>query len=218
MWGIGRMSEGSAATMLKAMIICTMIQSARAHEPLALDTSSIELYAVIVVVAVAVIGIWEFTWLCVDRCCVRQDTRSTRRLRRLREAVQRELDVQLHEREDVIPPEPLTSPTAAPTQGGRRSTRSSAASASAPTVPLGSYRDEMTQTTIDENYIPIIEYIDRDVLVPVREWHPGPVFVSPHGDTFHTVEGCWGLRNTKARGLRMCQCCRENQGRSLRVR
>ncbi|OLP85186.1 Copia protein [Symbiodinium microadriaticum] len=60
MWGIGRMTEGSAATMLKAMIICTMIQSARAHEPLALDTSSLELYVVVVIVAVAVIGIWEF--------------------------------------------------------------------------------------------------------------------------------------------------------------
>ncbi|CAE7696974.1 GIP [Symbiodinium sp. CCMP2456] len=45
MWGIGRLTEGAKTTMLRAMILCTMIQSARAQEPLALDTMSIELYA-----------------------------------------------------------------------------------------------------------------------------------------------------------------------------
>ncbi|CAE7730560.1 GIP [Symbiodinium sp. CCMP2456] len=52
MWGIGRLTEGAKTTMLRAMILCTMIQSARAQEPLALDTMSIELYAMIALIAV----------------------------------------------------------------------------------------------------------------------------------------------------------------------
>ena len=42
--------------------------------------------------------------------------------------------------------------------------------------------DSATLTTIDEDYVPIIEDLNREVPVPV-----GPVFVSPHGDTDHCV-------------------------------
>ena len=229
LWGIGRLVEGPKAMMLRAMIVCTMIQSARApefHTPLALD-SSFELYALAVVVGIAVVGLWEFAWLCVDRCCGRHEDTRTRRMRRLREAVQRELETQIGDREEVIPSSPPPSTTTTVQGTPPRATRTSSASAPRPTAPLGSSErvppikvDATTQTTLTEDYVPIVEYLDREVPVPVpvREWHPGPIYTSPHGDAFHVYEGCWGLRNTRPRSLRMCQCCRENQGRSLRER
>eukprot|EP00439_Symbiodinium_sp_Y106_P051481 s2513_g6.t2 len=114
LWGMGRICKGAKATMLKAMIWCTMIQSVRASEPLALDTSSIEMYAVILVLGIAVVGLWEFAWLCVDRCCTRpEETRSARRMRRLRETIQRELDSQIGSldsetnQQPPVPPPPV---------------------------------------------------------------------------------------------------------------
>eukprot|EP00439_Symbiodinium_sp_Y106_P067020 s115_g11.t1 len=234
MWGMGKVCEGAKTTMLKAMILCTLIQSVRAQdehqEPLALDTAPLELYVVVVVACIVVVGLWEFVWLCVDRCCTRPgETRAARRMRRLREAVQRELDTQIRGLDEVASPTPPPTPAPATTSTPQRSRRRSTASASTSGPPsiLGTPErarphivDAATQTTLDEDYVPIVEYLTRDVPVPVpvREWHPGPLFVSPHGDTFHTVENCWGLRNTKSRSLRFCQCCRENQGRSLRER
>ena len=74
--------------------------------------------------------------------------------------------------------------------------------------------DATTQTTLAEDYVPIVEYLDRDV--PVYRWHPGPIYVSPHGENFHTFSTCWGLRNVpKPRRLMFCNLCQNNQGRSL---
>eukprot|EP00439_Symbiodinium_sp_Y106_P034730 s3068_g4.t1 len=96
MWGMGKVCEGAKTAMLRAMILRTLIQSVRAQEPLALDTAPLELYAVFAVACIAVVGLWEFVWLCVDRCCTRPvETRAAKRMRRLREAVQRELETQI---------------------------------------------------------------------------------------------------------------------------
>ena len=228
LWGMGRICKGAKATMLKAMIWCTMIQSVRASEPLALDTSSIEMYAVILVLGIAVVGLWEFAWLCVDRCCTRpEETRSARRMRRLRETIQRELDSQIGSldsetnQQPPVPPPPVAPSTAATTP--RRARRSSTSATHSPVSVLDSPApcrkrlcDASTQTTIGEDYVPIVEYLDREIPVPVREWHPGPLFGSPHEETFHVHEHCWGLRNARHRALRMRQCCRDNHGRSLR--
>ena len=58
---------------------------------------------------------------------------------------------------------------------------------------------------------PLLCYQDREVPVPVPDpsgWNY-PLYVSPSGDSFHTFESCWGLRNTRPRAVRFCQCCRE---------
>ena len=144
-------------------------------------------------------------------------------MRRLRETIQRELDSQIGSLESEtnqqppVPPPPVAPSIAATTP--RRARRSSTSATHSPVSVLDSPApcrkrlcDASTQTMIGEDYVPIVEYLDREIPVPVREWHPGPLFVSPHGDTFHVHEHCWGLRNTRHRALRMCQCCRDTTG------
>ncbi|CAE7214357.1 GIP, partial [Symbiodinium sp. KB8] len=80
LWGMGRLCEGAKSTMLIAMVVCMMVQTARAQEPgdesLAINTS-LELYIMIVVVGIAMAGLWEFV------------------LRRLRESVRQEIEAQI---------------------------------------------------------------------------------------------------------------------------
>ncbi|CAE7496106.1 unnamed protein product [Symbiodinium sp. CCMP2592] len=232
LWGfVDRIHEASKKAVMKAMLMCMVVQTSRAqeiNEPLAINTS-VELYVMILVLGIAVVGLWEFLWLCVDRCCTRpEETRSAKKMRRLRELVQKELETQINEvsaSSSSAPSAPTPAP--APPTTPPRTMRSSMSMPSPPrptsaldmpTPRCTRLSDATTQTPITEDYVPIVEYLDRDVPVVVREWHPGPVYVSQHGDTFHTHERCWGLRNTRARPLRFCQCCRDNEGRSLRDR
>ncbi|CAE7902625.1 unnamed protein product [Symbiodinium sp. KB8] len=69
-WGFVDMTAGfSKVAMVRALIACMMVQTARAQEeeePLAL-TMSLELYLMIAVFMIAAVAIWEFLWWCVDR-------------------------------------------------------------------------------------------------------------------------------------------------------
>ncbi|CAE7942340.1 TY5A, partial [Symbiodinium sp. KB8] len=93
-WGmIDVVAKVSKLAMIRVMVLCMMMQTSRAMsvEPLALD-SSFELYVALAVAAMALVGAWEAFWYVWDRCCSDQgESRSSRRHRRLQEAVQREL-------------------------------------------------------------------------------------------------------------------------------
>ena len=91
----------------------------------------------------------------------------------------------------------MPAPPTTPSRSARGSTSMSSSPAASsvlgpPMPPRSRVADAATQTVINDEYVPILEYLDRDVPapVPVREWHPGPVYVSPHGDTFHAHERC----------------------------
>ena len=242
LWGfIDRANEVARTAVMKAMLMCLMIQATRAQdhpEPLAINTS-VELYVMVVVLGIAVVGLWEFLWLCVDRCCSKpEETRSARRMRRLQVAVQRELEVQMGGLEESLADSPVaitSTPVPTTTTSTRRSTprpkpmsrRSTARSSTDIPVAPQAYA---TVTTTAETGVqtdlqwppprPLICYQDRAVPTPVPDpsgWNY-PLYVSPHGDTYHTYESCWGLRNTKPRAVRFCACCRENHGKSLRDR
>lgn len=256
-WGfIDLIAEASKRSMVRMMVFCMMIQSSRAQgedEPLAL-TTSMELYVMVILLGIAVVSMWEFTWWCVDRCCGEvRPSRSTRRLRNLQETVQREIEAQIAERSlaassgstpttssvsrtmtrTSTPPRPTASPSTArsPTASPPTArtparpltpTRTLMASSSTPPPTTSSMRSGPTMcdagTQLDSR--PLVCYQDREVPVPVpdpQSWSH-PLYVSPNGDTFHTYEHCWGLRNTRPRAVRFCQCCRDNQGKSLRQR
>ncbi|CAE7538500.1 GIP [Symbiodinium sp. CCMP2592] len=70
LWGfVDRVHEASKKAVVKAMLMCMVVQTTRAQEqpePLAINTS-LELYVMILVMGIAVVGLWEFIWLCVDR-------------------------------------------------------------------------------------------------------------------------------------------------------
>ena len=209
-----------------------MVQTSRAQpdeeEPLAL-TASFELYIVVVLLGVAVVAFWEFMWWCVDHCYGEvRPSRSARRLRNLQETIQREVEVQIAERQrpaTPLPRTPLGSPSTARTPTTNQCTRSTPRSSPAPrTASATSSRTpqvpETREAGIQVDARPLICYQDRAVPTPVPDlinWSY-PLYVSPNGDTYHTYENCWGLRNTRARAVRFCQCCRDNQGRSLRER
>ena len=233
-WGFVDMTAGfSKVAMVRALIACMMAQTVRAQEeeePLAL-TMSLELYLMIAVFMIAAVAIWEFLWWCVDRCCAEvRPSRAARRLRNLQETIQREIEVQMTQRETTS----TTTPSASPTRGATSSPQtpdrshlatSPLASASSSTTfarrsPTTTMRCKTHEAGVQVDARPLVCYQDREVPVPVPDpsaW-TYPLYVSPHGDTYHTFESCWGLRNTRPRAVRFCQCCRENHGRSLRDR
>ena len=228
-WGfVDVVTQVSKLAMVRMMVFCMMVQTTRAQgqpdEPLAINTS-IELYVMILVIGIAMVGMWEFLWLCVDRCCSQPtESRSARRMKRLRDSVKRELEQQmggLDPSRSSAPTEPLATSSSSSSSQSQRSTgitpsTSLRTSSPRPTPSRRTTTDAATQ--VDAR--PLICYQDREVPVPVPDpsgWNH-PIYVSPHGDTFHTHERCWGLRNAKSRPLRMCQCCRDNDGRSLRDR
>ncbi|CAE7596983.1 GIP [Symbiodinium sp. CCMP2592] len=102
--------------MVKMMVMCMMIQTSRAQEeePLAL-TASLDIYVMVIILGIAVVAAWEFLWWCVDHCCGEvRPSRGARRLRNLQETIQREIELQMAERQ--VPPTPLPeTPLASPT-------------------------------------------------------------------------------------------------------
>ena len=233
LWGFVNLTQEAArVSMIRAMAFCMMVQTSRAQldeeEPLAL-TASLDLYIMMILLGIAIVAAWEFLWWCVDRCCGEvRPSRSARRLRNLQETIQREIEVQIAERQPTtspLPQTPLGSPSTARSSTMSRSSRCPPRSSPEPTsTGISSSRIPQAPETRDvETQVdarPLICYQDRAVPTPVPDPINGnyPLYVSPSGDTFHTYETCWGLRNTRPRALRFCQCCRENQGRSLKDR
>ncbi|CAE7197715.1 GIP [Symbiodinium sp. CCMP2592] len=229
LWGfLNLVQEAARVSMVRAMVFCMMVQTSRAQpvdeEPLAL-TASFELYVMVILLGVAVVAAWEFLWWCVDRCCGEvRPSRSARRLRGLQETIQREIEIQMAERQSTpeqVPQSPLDSSPPTRTRSSRITPQSSPApraTSSMSTVRTQALETREVGTQLDSS--PLICYQDRPVPTPVPDpinWNY-PLYVSPTGDTYHTYENCWGLRNTRARPVRFCQCCRDNQGRSLRDR
>ena len=249
-WGFVDMTiETSKIAVVRALVACMMVQTARAQEetPLAL-TMSFELYVMVIMLGIVAVALWEFLWWCVDRCCGEaRPSRSARRLRNLQETVQKEIEAQIAERHPTTSPLPGSStrtsePTGSPPAGSpmrdsspmascaassttrlsmRRTPQPPAPEPDGPTSSAMSYSRSMTRDAgVQIDARPLLCYQDREVPVPVPDpsgWNY-PLYVSPSGDTFHTYESCWGLRNTRARAVRFCQCCRDNHGRSLRDR
>ena len=238
MWGfVDLVAEVSKTAMVRMMVFCMMVQTTRAQpdEPLAL-TASMDVYVIVIALGIVVVALWEFIWWCVDHCCgdVRP-TRSARRLRNLQATVQKEIEIQMAERRASSEPTPATvlgsspcSPTTLPGASSSSSTTMPVPSLSTPTPrPMATRR--APRLTFEAGVQvdlgpppsrPLICYQDREVPVQVPDpinWNY-PLYVSPSGDTFHTYERCWGLRNTKGRPVRFCQCCRDNQGKSLKER
>ena len=275
LWGfVDVVAEVSKVTMARMLVACMMVQTARAQEedPLSL-TTSFDLYIMVILLGIAVVAAWEFLWWCLDRCCGEvRPSRSARKLKNLQETIQREIELQMAERNPdatasspartpldattartplasspitrtsrpVTPttraPRPSTPTSRRPMPSSRTSgnqtpttmadrgpvTTSTASSSSATAFgqPATSSRTTTREAGVQIDARPLICYQDREVPVAVPDpasW-THPLYVSPSGDTYHTFENCWGLRNTRARAVRFCQCCRDNHGRSLRDR
>ncbi|CAE7382490.1 unnamed protein product [Symbiodinium sp. CCMP2592] len=185
-WGfVDLVTEVSKLALVRMMVLCMMVQTARASsiEPLALD-SSFELYAAIAVAGMALVGLWEAFWYVWERCCGDPgESRSSKRHRRLQEAVQRELAAKLAEMETTDPPPPKRATSE--WMGAPSSTSSSSTST---VVRRG--RSALSRRSLDVGVQtdplppPRGQVEVREVMVP--QWHEGPVYVSGNGDHFHT--------------------------------
>ena len=156
LWGfVDTVTEVAKVAAVRTLLLCHLVQTARAQkkDPLPLD-GSFELYVMIVLVGIALIAAWEVLWWIWDRCgTTSSSTRSARRLRNVQEAVQRELLLQMAQRD------------AGPAGGTASSSAASIPEKKFTRMPKKTTVDASTQTTNDEDYVPIVEYLDRDVPV-----------------------------------------------------
>ncbi|CAE7595187.1 unnamed protein product [Symbiodinium sp. KB8] len=273
LWGLVDMFEAaSQMKLVKVMVMMTMlVQTARGSlitkDPIPLETSW-ELYVVLALVVVAVISFWECGW-SVWYTLSGQETpaqmRKSRRVKRMKDAIEEEIQTQMASRGNESTNTMLASAPIASSSTESAASSSTGPTGSTSTRPTAS-RTAMTRqpssspTTPPRNYItggsgmqvetrstalargrtvyradqkdkacqteawmipsprPLIQYVDREVPVPIAEasgW-TRPIWVSEHGDHFHTLDYCWGLRNSKhKRRLLYCTLCRDNFGRSL---
>ena len=214
LWGmIDVMVKMSKLAVVRMMVLCMMMQTSRAMptEPLALD-GSLELYALLAVAGMALVGMWEAFWYVWDRCCSgHEDHRPSRRHRRLQETVQREIAARLAALDAAEPTTPLAE-TASRPQTSSAASSSSAVGRGRAALTRKRTLDVGIQTDPMPAHSGPVEV--REVMVP--QWHEGPVYVSAHGDHFHTVCSCWGLRNVhKPRKLMFCNLCQNHSGRSI---
>ena len=242
LWGLVDMASAAAQkTLVKVMVMLTMmVQSARAStvgkDPIPVETSW-ELCIMVVLLGVAVVACWECGW-SIWYAITGQETptqiRRAKRLKRMQDAIKEEISAQLTSTaasptsssamassstipaSSSIPPPPPPHETARPTTTSWTPT----ALLRGKTVYKANQKDKACQT---EGWMipsprPLIQYVDREVPVPIAEptgW-TRPIWVSEHGEHFHTLDHCWGLRNVRrTRRLLYCSLCRDNFGRNM---
>ena len=176
-----------------------------------------ELYGLGVICLVAAIAIWEaIKWVCewygLSRVSSVSGSRGARRLRKLQQAVQQE--VERYRLDDLAADEPMTTlgegprtprvlpTTSAPESQTYRSPGRMYRSTQGPEGAFGSSRrSRMTSTS--------------SVGVQTEDWDhgfrecPGPFIMSEHGDCIHHEPNCRGLRNavTRRRQVTLCAYC-----------
>ena len=186
-----------------------------------------DLYIVVLILAVAVIGLWEASKSCCRGKEIRlQALRARSSYGRLTRAELKELQRLLALEpgsltddqgsrllflkdlfEQTMPANTSPAPTIPPDQ--HLGTSSTSSTTTPPSKPM--MRDQETQ----KDYEPVFERVLPPP--PARvETFAGPYYHVPGTDTLHIIPNCWGLRNTdRARPYRLCRCCIENGGESL---
>ena len=243
-WGLVDLLEAfSKMRLIKIMVMMTMcVQSARGSllpkDPIPIETSW-ELYVVLGLVMVAVVALWECGW-SIWYFAMGYDSpakqRRMKRLQRMRDTIEEEITSQMANittstsssmtmpemplssaaTSSTTPAPPLPHETMRPAKTSERST----ALLRGKTIYRAEQKDKSCQTEawLIPSPRPLIQYVDREVPVPIAEasgW-TRPIWVSEHGDCFHTLDHCWGLRNVKrSRRLLYCSLCRDNFGKSL---
>lgn len=211
-------------------------------DPLPLETSW-ELYFMMILLAIGAVAAWEGlwgSWYYLSGQESPAELRKSRRLKKMQEAVQQEIASQLATASSSAPvtparPTPAHEEQAAASTTPRRRSRPIPGLTTSPTstdlpmprLPAMStaarrgktvYRADQCDKATQLDAAPLIQYQDREVPVVVPEptgW-TRPIWVSEHGDCFHTLDHCWGLRNVrKTRRLLFCTMCRDNHGRNL---
>ena len=177
-----------------------------------------ELYGLGILCLVAAIAIWEaIKWVCewygLRRLGSVSESRGARRLRKLQQAVQQE--VEKYRLDDFAADEPWTA-----LGEGARLPRTSPTANEVEGPACGSLGRTYDPVRTPERLSRSSERLRRtstsSVGVQTEAWdhgfreYPGPFIMSEHGDCVHHEPNCRGLRNavTRRRQVTLCAYCR----------
>ena len=215
---------GQQSWLSRLMMFCQVCGTAASAQSTIETEIAWDLYLVVAVLAIAVIGLWEgfkFCWKRKEARLRAMRTKANKTIhQKLNKTELKELQrilsldpeeltvdqkfrlVELRTRFEATMP-PNTSPV--PTIPGEMASSSSGRNKQ-PTT-----KDQEVQAT------PAFERVHPPPAPEVRvEMYAGPFYQVPGRDVLHLYPTCWGLRNTgRAQNVQLCRCCTENAGRSL---
>ena len=215
--------------LMKLLMMCQFCCAKANKEDIAYEIPW-DLYAAVVVLAVAVIGLWEGLKSCsrfkmakLKALRVKGNKAAKLSKGELKE-LQRLLALQLtdlnseqlkrmyelKERFEQTMPNSSPVPTLPPDLPlGSSSASSSSTYNKQPRLPEKCHKE--TQA----DYVPAFERVHPPPRTEVRMYE-GPFTMSQHGDKLHLFQDCWGLRNaSRTHQVTLCRCCVQNQGNRM---
>ena len=192
-----------------------------------------DLYIVVIVMALAVIGVWEPLKHCVggrqvrvqilkvkaEQSASRRITRNTlKELQLLMSTSPQDLSdtqkVRLMELFDESAP-PNSSPVPTVREERPSSSSSSVFHKQPRTLPTPPAPSVTTREQRAQKDPPVFERVEAPPAPQVRLF-TSPFFLTDHGDKIHVFENCRGLRNNNRwRTVQLCRCCAENNGNRI---
>ena len=234
--------EINGSWMRRLLMLCQLCGSA-AQKPEIQPEVPWDLYLAVIVLGVAVIGLWEGAKHCLGNRgakvkMLRAKTLETssgkitrnelKELQVLMMLQPTDLTVEQKERlldlkekfDDTMPegcsPLPRFTTTSSPNP---EQPLGSEASSSSSTPPVGRNKQpkkkEMKDQSTQADYVPAFTRVEPPPRVQ-REVISGPFFQVPGRDHLHISRECWGLRHAgRVEQVTMCRCCLENNGHRM---
>ena len=234
-------TELNGSWMRRLLMLCQLCGSA-AQKPEIQAEVPWDLYLAVIVLGVAVIGLWEGAKQCLGNRgakvkmlraktlepspgkITRNELKELQVLMMLQPTdlttEQKERLFDLKEKFDDTMPEgcsplPKCSTTSAPKP---EQPLGSEASSSSSTPPVGRNKQpkkkEMKDQSTQADYVPAFTRVEPPRVQ--REVISGPFFQVPGRDHLHIYRECWGLRHaSRVEQVTMCRCCLENNGHRI---
>ena len=210
--------------LMKLIMLCQVCGSAAENQGTITTEVPWDLYLVVAVLAIAVIGLWEGFKFCLKQKEARlralRNKANKTILQKLSKAELKELqrllaidpeDLNVDQRFRLVELRTRFEATMPANTSPVPTIPSEMASSSSGRNKQPSRKDQGVQAT------PAFERVDPEPIPQVRvEMYAGPFFQVPGRDTLHLFSNCWGLRHAgRTQNVQLCRCCTENAGKSL---
>ncbi|CAE7943851.1 GIP [Symbiodinium sp. KB8] len=213
--------------MMKLLMLCQVCGTRAEKEDIAYEIPW-DLYVAVVVLAVAVIGVWEGM-----KSCSRFKTARLKALRmkanksgKLSKAELKELQRLLALQPADLGSEQMKRMYELKERFEQTMPLSSPVPTVPPDIPMGSTSSSSTfnkqpkpvekcDKETQADYVPAFERVHPPIQPEVRMFE-GPFTMSQHGDKLHLFQDCWGLRNaSRTHQVTLCRCCVQNRGNRI---
>ena len=224
-----RVAKVEPSFLMKLVMLCQLCGAKAMKEDIATEIPW-DLYMAILVLSVAVIGMWEGMKKCSRMRAARLKALKVKAAKSLKlsklelkelqgllsrspaslESEEMKRMYELKEKfEQTMPSTASPLPTTTPEMPMGCSSSSSSYNKQPKTMTVKT-RDQETQT---DN--PAFERVHAPPPPEIRMYE-GPFTVSQSGDKIHLFDTCWGLRNaSRTSRMTLCRCCAENGGRRI---